>query len=115
MEALKSGTYVYEESLKPIAPRSREIPPIIVQTIPYFSVNNFYSQEKHGLSTLDPYSYFDTSLNNKPKASWIQVFFLSKVLGTYLLKVRQIRKRIMLLNSPKAFFSNDWFLDSVNT
>ena len=42
LEALKSGTYVYEESLKPIAPRSREIPPIIVQTIPYFSVNNFY-------------------------------------------------------------------------
>ena len=82
MEALKSGTYVYEESLKPIAPRSREIPPIIVQTIPYFSVNNFYSQEKHGSSTLDPYSYFDTSLNNKPKASWIQVFF-SKGLDTY--------------------------------
>ena len=24
------------------------IPPIIVQKIPYFSLNNFYSQEKHG-------------------------------------------------------------------
>ena len=65
--AFNSATYDYRENSKSSPIARREIPPIIVQTVPHFSVSNFYGLNKHQFSTSDP--YFDTSLINKHEVS----------------------------------------------